>query len=1431
MAARREDDIRKQLLEGWIFDLPPEPSNIVRIYLSSTFEDYVAERNILLEDAYPVLLQWCQRRGLDFQVVDMRWGIPRETTIDHNTVAICQREIQTCQQMSAGPNFVCLVGQRYGYRPLPTEIIEQEFDNLQKCVYKHDDKKLLSEWYRKDKNAIPPKYLLQPITIKYDHYYDNDQGNQILKEKDHNAWLETSKTLKNILKKSASLAMEEGIIDEDTKHKYYMSVTELEIRAATSIPDINQHCICFMRKLDKIKEDSEMAERYMDVEENHNKDEESRTLLENVKNQYIPSRFTGTRHCYNVEWQTIRYHKPLVIFGVSGIGKTSVMSKLVMDSRSQFGNNCVTVFRFLGISTDSSSIMQHASDDPRGRPLVIMLDSLDQLSESHSSFSCHWLPKTCPPNVTIVVSVLPNVNNILEHLVQSMPDDTNYFPVKSLDEESGNEIFETWMSRISRKVTRKQKQFFKKGDTIRSAIAKLYERLEIEHGHLLVSHALAYITGARHGLTEAELEDILSIDDEVLDDVYQHWSPPNPHVVRIPPILLARLKYDLQEYLVNRHSDGKTVMVLYHRQFIETARNKYLHSDGKQDRHQVMAEFFLGKWSNGTRKRKETLNADRKVSSQPLRFHRVYNLRKLQELPYHLLYAGNDDELIEHTIGNFDFVNAVVCGTSVQSMLEHLDLIVKNKNGSELYEEVDLIRGALRLAKSTLEFTGGNKYSRSLAVEMLGRLLHLKDKYPRCIGRLVRGAQNWADRLKHSILIPQRGCFPLPGGHLRTTLIGHQGEILDIAVNQSRMLLVTASCDCTLKIWDLETAEVVHTLNTHSEAVYCVAISGDGKWLVSGSSNDTLIIWNLLTGELVHKLPENHRNYYLYAPLTTTHYSCMVVSVDAVAICVYDMVNGRRIHTLSGHTEAVSHLKITPDDLSIVSTSDDSTVKIWCVNSGQLLHDIQEHNDYISCLAVSQKYTVSCDAMVSDQSIIVIFQKVIDTTNGKIVHSLQHEKYQVTSVCISPDESYLTTGCGYHLLIWNLGNGQLLHKCSGHDSVIDCICITMDNKYIVSGARDGIMVVWELETGQLVHTLEGQQAIISHLALVEYMVVSASLKSQYIKLWNISPEQANEKHMYSDKSGIVALTTNCQYVVHVANNGTDVKAWDVGDGKDANTLTGHIDNISCLATTSDDQYCVSGSQDKTARLWHVKSGECMYTFQGHPAAVKYLSINYMNSHFVCASADNTLTLWDMTAKTRDHSTVAIKHITCIAVTNKNVIFYGTNCSMICVYYPKTANTQTLKGHKSSIQCVVLSNDSQLMASVAKDMYIMIWNVERRKKLHMLHMKGAEFNRDVRHLAFSDDNSFLASAATDKAIHLWKTEDGRHITSQYVYSNVTTMKIKYNHIIGGTCNGQLVMLNIHYVQHESDDMSEVDLSEFGSSVFRGSGQRSVCCSIM
>ena len=99
----------KMFMGAFDESIPETKRKLVRIFTSSTFTDTLVERNMLMEKIYPRLKTYCKEfHNLEFQVVDMRWGVRDESTDEHKTVDLCMTEIDRCQQLSLGPNFVVI---------------------------------------------------------------------------------------------------------------------------------------------------------------------------------------------------------------------------------------------------------------------------------------------------------------------------------------------------------------------------------------------------------------------------------------------------------------------------------------------------------------------------------------------------------------------------------------------------------------------------------------------------------------------------------------------------------------------------------------------------------------------------------------------------------------------------------------------------------------------------------------------------------------------------------------------------------------------------------------------------------------------------------------------------------------------------------------------------------------------------------------------------------------------------------------------------------------------------------------------------------------------------------------------------------------------------------------------------------------------------
>jgi hypothetical protein len=146
----------------------PQQTKIFRVFVSSTFTDMKEERSILQKKVFPKLEKFCEENGARFQAVDLRWGVNEESQLNQKTLEICLNEISRCQKISPKPNFLILLGDKYGWQPVPARIPEAEMNQIHSTIAW--DNELLVKWYKQDTNAIPAEYVLQPRGKEYAGY-------------------------------------------------------------------------------------------------------------------------------------------------------------------------------------------------------------------------------------------------------------------------------------------------------------------------------------------------------------------------------------------------------------------------------------------------------------------------------------------------------------------------------------------------------------------------------------------------------------------------------------------------------------------------------------------------------------------------------------------------------------------------------------------------------------------------------------------------------------------------------------------------------------------------------------------------------------------------------------------------------------------------------------------------------------------------------------------------------------------------------------------------------------------------------------------------------------------------------------------------------------------------------------------------------------
>lgn len=89
----------------------------VRIFISSTFKDMDAERDVLIKNVFPRLRETAESIGLFIREVDLRWGVTEDQAKRGAALELSLDGIDECK-----PYFLCMLGKRYGWIPAQPSI-------------------------------------------------------------------------------------------------------------------------------------------------------------------------------------------------------------------------------------------------------------------------------------------------------------------------------------------------------------------------------------------------------------------------------------------------------------------------------------------------------------------------------------------------------------------------------------------------------------------------------------------------------------------------------------------------------------------------------------------------------------------------------------------------------------------------------------------------------------------------------------------------------------------------------------------------------------------------------------------------------------------------------------------------------------------------------------------------------------------------------------------------------------------------------------------------------------------------------------------------------------------------------------------------------------------------------------------------------------
>ncbi len=288
-------------------------------------------------------------------------------------------------------------------------------------------------------------------------------------------------------------------------------------------------------------------------------------------------------------------------------------------------------------------------------------------------------------------------------------------------------------------------------------------------------------------------------------------------------------------------------------------------------------------------------------------------------------------------------------------------------------------------------------------------------------------------------------------------LQGHSAPVNAVVINPQGNIIASASDDKTIKLWNLQTGEFIHTFFGHSATVDAVAISPDGRMMVSGSFDRKVIEWKLDKKAMIREFyrdfgsPYSHRYGSVYSVAFSCDSGAIASASGDKSIKLWNQRNGALVQKLSGHSDKVLSVSFRPQSMMLASGSADKTIKMWLVGIGESVRTFVGHSDWVYAIAFSQdgKMIVSGSA---DATV-----KLWNVDTGELINTLRGHSDAVISVAISPDRETMASGSRDGTVkLWNLQTGVCLCSLVGYNPV----AFSPDGQTLVTGGDGGEVLVW-----------------------------------------------------------------------------------------------------------------------------------------------------------------------------------------------------------------------------------------------------------------------------------------------------------------------------------------------------------------------------------
>lgn len=856
-------------------------------------------------------------------------------------------------------------------------------------------------------------------------------------------------------------------------------------------------------------------------------------------------------------------------------------------------------------------------------------------------------------NIKIVVSVHPTKHNILEKLRDEVLKDMSHMiRVTQMVQKDATGLMQYTLGLHSRKLTPLQQNVFsskfnecslamfvqllthrakwiKSFDKIKDSdvpsniektIDRLFDDLEEKHGAVLVCRALGYLVASVTGLSDCEMEDLLSLDDEVLNSMFVSYHPP---VRRIPFVKWLKLKSDIEPFLTYREADGVTVYFWAHEVFENAVRDRYLNNENiVKALHSMLADYFLGTWAGRpkpvamvTQKNNLILppcgnEADRLVAGQPLSFVTEsgevrYNKRKYDQLPRHLYLAGRLKELNSLVLFNYEWLYNKIKALSLTHIMADF---VLNPG-----EEATLIEEALRVAEATIQNDINN-----LAPEISGHLLPYYKTHPN-IRALVQQCDTAG--LKHCALIPNFPYLQVPGSSLQYTLTSSVcGDYYRLTYDD-RYLLLKVKDSSLVHRFDVATGEAKKSVFASNGDLY---VTPNGKLfvIVDHFTEKAIKIHKSDTGDFVGQLiVMNHvelkvkEKYKLGDVCLTDDRMTVIVTTDMSYLCIADLEECQflQIIRLVGKCDLC---RISPNGKYVFGNSNEF---LFCYDLYSREHICTVSTGYRpTALAFTRDGFRGFHANAHETKLLVMH---VHRGNVEMAYKVPLEEVmpedKIVDLQLSPNDDMLLIRGLNNILVYNRFTEKVtvrfprppdvpkefkLPKSYYTDLHFTNACFSRDGNFVIASLFRNLYL-WQVSTGNKITTIQAPVGVITEMLISKQrsQVITHLRGSKDVQVWNID-EAVNQVNMLDKLTSVIEeikLTADNSIAYVRCKDSDELGVIDMRNGIMLDLLT-HDAPVRDFASTPDGQYVIVSSNPKkrnsAVKMWDMDERKVVKEF-------------------------------------------------------------------------------------------------------------------------------------------------------------------------------------------------------------------------------------------